>query len=94
MRERGLKFIDAGVNAISCGSLPMRERGLKFVLVAELGDISGSLPMRERGLKYLDAADHGEHGLVAPPAGAWNEIRSGRCKKRMCAGRSPCGSVD
>ena len=45
--------------------------------------------MRERGLKYLDAADHGEHGLVAPHAGAWIEIFGWSAVIRLGCGSLP-----
>ena len=37
-----------------------------------------SLPPRERGLKYAILLLPSQYGGVAPPAGAWIEISSGR----------------
>ena len=50
-RERGLKYIDKGLDPIGALSLPSRERGLKFVRHQTLAGTEGSLPSRERGLK-------------------------------------------
>ena len=60
-------------------SLPSRERGLKFPLQYHLPSrMPGSLPSRERGLKFFRDTLKYFDRRVAPFAGAWIEIFTGR----------------
>ena len=67
---------------------------MKYVVVEHQPRRLGRSPHGERGLKCEGHVPEYRHLYVAPPRGAWIEIRPSRHSRHSVAGRSPTGSVD